>query len=255
MMPQMMKYIRRLIGVFIMFCLVPFQAGADETVRAFMDGVKHYQSGDYGSAVDAFLKVHNSGVQNGKLFYNLGNACLRDNRLGHAILWYERALKLIPDDPDLKFNYRFALSQTKDEKGLTPKAVFKVLFFWNHILSAEAIRWTAIWLNVIFWSILTLRQVYGKRGFRLIQSLILVFVVVFTATAVYNGYREVYQKAAVILPDKAAIRSGPAGDATELFVLHAGTKVKIEKVTEHHYRIFYSDGKIGWVEKTVLGII
>lgn len=239
----------------IILGLLSCPAGADENVRVFLDGVKAYRSGDYPSAVDAFLSVHQDGVQNGKLFYNLGNAYLRDNRLGPAILWYERALRLIPNDPDLKFNYNFALSRIKDERGVVTAPVFRILFFWNHMFSAEAILWAAIGLNAVFWSILILRQVIGKRGFHGSQSLILVFVLVLTATAVYNEYRRHYHHEAVILPDAVAIRSGPAVDTTELFVLHAGTKVKIEKEMGNHYRIFYSDGKIGWVEKAKVGMI
>jgi uncharacterized protein YgiM (DUF1202 family) len=51
------------------------------------------------------------------------------------------------------------------------------------------------------------------------------------------------------------VRSGLTEDSTELFVLHAGTKVKIGKERNGFYRISFSDTKIGWLKKSEVGII
>ena len=51
------------------------------------------------------------------------------------------------------------------------------------------------------------------------------------------------------------VRSGLTEDSTELFVLHAGTKVKIGKERNVFYRISFSDTKIGWLKKSEVGII
>ena len=69
-------------------------------------GTAAYRQGDWPGAIRAFDQLAGSGVENGRLFYNLGNAHLKNDDLGRALLWYERALQLIPDDPDLKFQLR-----------------------------------------------------------------------------------------------------------------------------------------------------
>ncbi|MBW1759842.1 MAG: hypothetical protein JRG68_04405 [Deltaproteobacteria bacterium] len=38
-------------------------------------------------------------------------------------------------------------------------------------------------------------------------------------------------------------------------VLHAGTKVKIEKEKKEFVRIYFSDGKIGWINKREAGVV
>jgi SH3-like domain-containing protein len=78
---------------------------------------------------------------------------------------------------------------------------------------------------------------------------------IFTLTAVYNDYEADFIKEAVILPAKVSIRSGLTNDATELFVLHAGTKVKIDKEKDDYIRISFSEGKIGWIKKSDAGVI
>jgi tetratricopeptide (TPR) repeat protein len=244
------------IGCVIIFILLTVPAHADEMTRAFLDGIKHYKENNFAGAISEFSKIADAGVKNSRLFYNLGNAYLRNNDLGHAILWYERALKLAPDDPDLRFNYEYALSQVKDERDDKDISVFRILFFWKHALSAETIRLTAIILNAVFWLAVILRLIQKKKKIlRIPAYLILVPAVIFTLTAFYNYYEESHLRQAVILPPEVSVRSGLTDDSTELFILHAGTRVRIEKEKDEFFRIYFSEGKIGWIKKEAAGVI
>ncbi|OQY54371.1 MAG: hypothetical protein B6245_21370 [Desulfobacteraceae bacterium 4572_88] len=246
----------RITGCLMLFALMGTPAQATEMTRAFLDGVTHYKENNFGEAISAFSKIAETGVKNSKLFYNLGNAYLKNDDLGHAILWYERALCLTPDDPDLKFNHEYAVSQVRDERDDKALSVFRILFFWKHVLSPETVQWTAIILNLIFWLIVTIRVIQKKK--RILKTpgyLAVGLALVFTFTASYNYYETAYVKRAVILPAKVSVRSGLADEATELFVLHAGTKVRIEKEHKDFYRIFFSEGKIGWIRKSDAGSI
>jgi tetratricopeptide (TPR) repeat protein len=229
--------------------------GAGEIAQTFLDGIKNYKEGRFAEASAAFSKVADEGIKNGKLFYNLGNSHLKNGDIGNAILWYERSLKLSPDDPDLKFNYEYALSLTRDEKGDKELPLVRILFFWKYLLSQTYIQWAAIFFNTIFWSLTTVRTVQRKDRFKTLSHLILILGLIFTLTAVYNDYEADFIKEAVILPAKVSIRSGLTNDATELFVLHAGTKVKIDKEKDDYIRISFSEGKIGWIKKSDAGVI
>ena len=241
-------------GVMILFILLT-GAEASELTMAFLDGIKHYKAQEYAEAVSAFSNVADAGIQNGKLFYNLGNAYLKNGQLGHAVLWYERALRLMPGDPDLKFNHEYALSLIKDEADDGNLPVFRVLFFWKHLMRATTIQWTGIILNLFAVLILTVRVVRKNKTVRTPAYLLLILAVIFILTAVYNFYETAHIKKAVILPEQVSVRSGLTGNATELFVLHTGTKVTIEKENEAFFRIYFSNGKIGWINKSDAGII
>jgi tetratricopeptide (TPR) repeat protein len=104
-----------------------------------------------------------AGTDNGKLFYNLGNAYLKNDDLGRALLWYERALKRIPDDPDLRFNYDYALTLTKDERGEKESPLLRILFFWKYQLSHSTVRWIAIFFNAALWTALSVLVIRKKR--------------------------------------------------------------------------------------------
>jgi tetratricopeptide (TPR) repeat protein len=230
-------------------------AAADsEMPRAFLDGLNQYRAGDYDEAISSFTRIAESGVRNSKLFYNLGNACLKSGDLGRAVWWYERALKLAPNDPDLKFNHNYALSLIKDapEENVS---VYKILFFWRRLLSQREVQWVAIFLNLLLWQFFILQTLLKKSISRTAGYLLVAITAVFVLTAAYNHYQEVYAKHAVILPAEVSVRSGFADDSTELFVLHAGTKVKLERENRGFLRIYFSEGKIGWIRKSDAGVI
>ncbi len=228
---------------------------ADPLPQNFLDGIRYYREGDYGKAVSEFQKIADAGIQNGQLYYNIGNAYLRSNRIGHAVLWYERALKLTPEDPDLRFNYTYALSLTKDERAERGASLVRVLFFWKYLLSPTLIRWIAIGLNLLFWMAMFVRLIRQKKILKTPMYLLLFMTLIFTGTAGYNYYERVYQKEGVILPEQVSVRSGLTEESTELFVLHAGTKIGVEREKDGHVQIFFSEGKIGWIEKSQIGII
>jgi len=246
---------------FILFTLLLLalagNAGAQdkELTQAFLNGIDQYKSGDFAGAVQSFQKLADAGIRSGKLFYNLGNAYLKTGQIGHAMLWYERALQLIPDDPDLRFNYEYALTLLKDDRGEKNISIVRILFFWKYLLSSSAVRIIALVLNALFWIMITIRLAMRKKLLKTPIVLTLILASVFSLTAIYNYYESKYFRMAVILSEEVAVRSGLSDDATELFRLHGGSKIRIEKEKDQYYRIFFSEGKIGWIHSTDAGVI
>lgn len=230
-------------------------AMASEDARIFMDGTAAYHKGDWPAAIKAFEQLADRGIDNGRLFYNLGNAYLKNDDLGHALLWYERALKRIPDDPDLHFNYNYALTLTKDEPGERDSPLLRILFFWKYQLSPSTVGWIAILLNAALWIALSILVVRKKRLLRPSVVLTAAATVVFCATAAFNYVEAIQVRYAVILTEQAAVRSGFTDTATQLFVLHAGTRVRVGRETDTRLLIRYTEDKIGWVKRSEAGII
>ncbi len=241
--------------VFAAVMLFAWDLYASDTARTFISGIEAYRSGDWPAAIEAFEAIAAKGIQNGQLYYNLGNAYLKNDELGKAVLWYERALKRIPEDPDLRFNYEYALTLTKDERGLQSSPLLRILFFWKYQLNDTTIRWVAIALNAALWIALTVLSLRSKRRLRFGIVAIAAGAAIFTATAVFNYYETARVRHAVILPGKVAVRSGFSDSATELFVLHAGTKVRISRESGTHLLVRYTADKIGWVKKAEVGVI
>ncbi len=223
--------------------------------RLFIEGVTAYNKGDYKAAVSAFETIAEKGVKNGRLFYNLGNAYLKDKQIGPAVLWYERALVMMPDDPDLKFNHDYVLTLTKDEKKETESPLIRIIFFWKYQLSHKTVLWAAVILNAVLWISVSIMIIMKKRPVRTPVLILAMVAGVFIFTALYNYQEASGAQYAVILPERISVRSGLSNAATELFVLHAGTKVRVEKQNQTHFRIRYAADKIGWIVKSNAGVI
>ena len=228
---------------------------ADEDARRFLYGVGAFQDGNYAGAIEAFEDLTAKGRVNPKLYYNLANTYLKNGDLGPAMLWYERAAKLDPGDPDLRFNLDYARSLVKDQGDVTASSIYRILFFWKYLLSFETICWLALGLNLCFWTLRTIWLFKRRRPLRAIGPATMFVAAVFILTALYNYHERAGAKEAIILPAEAAVRSGLAPDATELFVLHSGTKVRVEREKEGFARIRFTEDKIGWLPASQIGRI
>ena len=65
----------------------------------------------------------------------------------------------------------------------------------------------------------------------------------------------VNSKEAVIMSTAAPIKSSPDRAATDLFVLHEGTKLTIEESTDGWVEIRIADGRKGWIESSRIELI
>ena len=236
----------------LVYC-VPAQA--DTHAQLFLDGIKQYEAREYGKAAELFEKLAAGGIHNGKLYYNLANAYLKQGKLGPARLWYERARRLIPGDPDLSFNMKYARSLLKDEPATLNSPVFQVIFFWKDMLPAVSWQWVGIVTGTIFWSLLACAYYTKKRGFRPFIYGFLCVALLSSGTAVYLSNASAIHPRAVVLEKVISVRSGFSSETTELFELHEGTLVAVEKQKNGYLKIRYAKDKIGWVSNTMAEII
>ncbi|MCA1784850.1 MAG: BatD family protein, partial [Desulfobacteraceae bacterium] len=133
------KLVKTLAMVILAVCLagaLPEPGHAADTTPRFIDAVNKYQAGAFAAAAKSFEAIAESGIRNGHLFYNIGNAWFKAGETGHAILWYERANRLIPRDPDLRFNLAYARTLVKDKQE-TRVSLDDVLFFWQGLIPLQ----------------------------------------------------------------------------------------------------------------------
>ncbi|NIP92203.1 MAG: tetratricopeptide repeat protein, partial [Akkermansiaceae bacterium] len=80
--------------------------------------------------------VRDGGIENGKLFYNMGNAYFRAGDLGRAILNYRKAEQFSPNDRNVQQNLEYARSQRKDDLGKKDETkALRTLLFWHYDFS------------------------------------------------------------------------------------------------------------------------
>ena len=248
--------------VAVLLMLLPVFGARAEEASAWDQAVAAYTEGRYEDAVTLFEGLETEGLYNGaELFYNLAGAYFKSGETGKAVLYYERALRLDPSDPDIRYNLEFARATTRDE--ITPVPEF-VLRTWMRKISYAftANAWAVISI-VLFALVLGLvllfllgRSVASRRaGFFSAIAALLLF-------ALSLGFSLSLRKEAlrtdeaIVLKAVSSVRSSPSEDsAKDLFILHEGTKVGILERVSGYDKISLSDGRQGWILDSDLEII
>ena len=215
---------------------------------------------EYQKAIDGYEALLKKGVS-AELYYNLGNAYYRTENITRAVLNYERALLLSPSDPDIRFNLQMARSKTIDK--ITPEQeMFFVTWYRSLVNLASVDGWARTALLALALAImLTLVYLFSERiwlrkvGFFGAMALIILFIV---SNVFAHQQKEllVNRGGAIVISSAVTVKSTPAKQGTDLFILHEGTKVTITDSSMKEWKgIRLADGKEGWIETSQIELI
>jgi tetratricopeptide (TPR) repeat protein len=210
-----------------------------------------YEDGRFTEAAAQYQALVDGGAVDGTVYYNLGNAYFKAGDLGHAILNYRRAQRLIPRDPDVDANLQLARALTKDrleaEGGGTPVSfVRRVLVEWVTLDEASALA-LGLWVVLC---VLVVGAVLWRRGRTGLRHGILVVSTLLALSILSVGvqlYEERGQKPAVVVVQSVEAHSGPGTDYLTEFSLHAGAEVRVLEERGGWARIGLPGDLQGWV--------
>ena len=229
--------------------------GAEPTsAERWSSGNAAYSAGNYDEAITEYQTIIDGGEYSLELYYNLANAHFKAENIGKAILYYNKALRLDPSQEDVLHNLAIVEAKTKDQVGE------ETTFFL-----AEWMRALRNTMSCTVWSVLSLVTFALFLAFALLFLLAspikvrkagfycaLCAVVLFVATtsfAISSRNDILTHDEAIVLSPAISVKSSPDRSATDLFVLHEGTKVRIVSEVDEWCEVVLADGKKGWLQK------
>ena len=236
---------------------VPENGSADEL---FKKAASFYSKGRYAEAASTYEAILERNGSSFELYYNLGNAWYKANEPAHAILNYERALRMKPGDRDARFNLE--LCQTKIVDKIDPVGVF-LLTRWYRSLGNNfnsndwaiiSIVFFILFISSLFAYFFSRKSWPKKAGFYLgiLSLLICIMSLVFSS----QKYHEITNPdQAILFSPTVTVKSSPDQSGTDLFILHEGTKVTIKNEIGSWKEIELPDGNVGWVESRYMETI
>lgn len=237
-----------LLSLFI--CKTSF---ADNNTIVFDSANAAYAKGDFEKAIEQYESLIKSNSVSSEVYYNLGNAYFKINNIGLAILNYERAKKIDPDDEDLLTNLKLANQRTEDKIDAAPQLF---LSEWkNGIVDIFNEReWSVI--CIVFFSfslllfgiyILSHNNALKKTGF--FGGIFILAATVFIFFIAQNNYESTKNSAdAIVISATATITGSPNEKGTKLFILHEGTKVVVTQEAADWTEIKIANGNVGWIK-------
>lgn len=223
-------------------------------------GNQYYQSKQYDKAVDTYQQIVSAGFEGTSLYYNLGDAYYREGKLGLAILYYEKALRLSPGDGDAIHNLKIANARTVDKIEALPQ--FFLFEWWESLLALSSVTgWTyaAYAFYILFLFSIGLYFFAKRSGLQrsavysgFATTLLLVITVSLLAVKLN---REMNVKSAIVIAPTATVKLSPDSTSNDAFIIHEGLKVRELNSVGDWIDIRLQDGKEGWIQRNDIATI
>lgn len=244
--------------LFVLFTLIgsvifsPVCCATPSVEELFQQGNTFYEQENYQEAIARYRAILSSGIENGYVYYNLGNALLKSQRIGEAILHYERARRLLPRDEDVAFNLQYVKALTLDKmEQQTDGKIIGILKRIRDAFTPDEVGFVML-IFFLLLSLLTMMGIFASRQWRgrlfYIGALPALFWIVsgilfMSAASHYSSTAE-----AILLAPQVEAKTGPGEGYSAVFEIHEGAKVRIQRERLDWVEIQLPNKVIGWVQ-------
>jgi tetratricopeptide (TPR) repeat protein len=225
-----------------------------EPALLFQQANEHYQQGRYDQAALIYRGLIEQGYQSGNLYYNLGNTYLKLGQTGQAVLYYEKARRLIPWDSDLNTSLELALTEVKE--GLTGwfGKTYRALLFLAPLNQLTLATSALLFLFTLFICLAMLlpglkNKTTSKVKHGFFSLTVTTGILLFCLSCVTAiTYFDQTQKQAVIVKSAVNAYYEPKVSETISFALDEGSRIYLLETKDDWTRIKRRDGKWGWIK-------
>lgn len=218
---------------------------------------KLYQQEEYIAALDLYQQIEKQEMESSALYFNMGNIYYKTNQVAPSIYYYEKALRMSPNDKDIRFNLSFANTMVLDNIEPLPKSLGQK-FMDNIVMRFTYETWAKISVSLAFlFAVLFLLYHFSystnkKRIYFITSILSVIFVTVSLFFSYRNKHYVENKIEAIIFSAQAEVKSAPTNSSDIYFELHEGTKVLVLEVLDNWKKIKIADGKMGWMKDSNL---
>lgn len=253
----MIKLIQTLFILVLLGLTVQAQ---DQALNNFKEANQWYEEGLYDSSITIYQALLENDYSSADLHYNLANAYFKTNRIAPAILHYEKALKINPSHEDAAFNLAIANEKTIDRIDAIPELFLRR--WWNSLVNLISYeQWAKLIpilliIGLIGFTLYLFLKTLAIRKFGFYIALFCLTFSLFSWFMASQQYSYLNKSSfAIVLQPTVNINSSPSTGSSKLFVLHEGTKLKVEEEKEDWLKVSLPNGNEGWIKKSMVGVI
>ena len=254
----MMMIFKRLFTLSFVFLTLNLTVFSNTDSAALFNAANTaFQNKNYEAAIQQYETILKNGLVSKEVYFNLGNCFYKKNKIGRAILNYERALLLKPNDKEVLHNLDIAKEQRVDEIEALPD--FFLAKWWKSIRQLiSSGGWSflgilTLWAGIgglILWLLGKTRE-HRKKGFAIGLGLVLFSVLPFALSYSSYSYSK-NSKNAIVLNNQISLKSGADEASTEILKINEGTKVNIQEKVSNWYKVRLENGEVGWLLDSAL---
>lgn len=219
---------------------------SQETWQSAQDAYLQDEMEKAASLFEEFLLTH---PESHTAMYNLANCYLQLGNTGKSILWYERALRLRPNDQDTRHNLSIA-----NARRIEPVVEIRDFFLTRWMRTAAGV------LSVKGWAILSLLFFWGgvvffakrlrvgieRKDRRVLFAIAVCFVLsILLGSQRYRDLRK--DHIAIVLDQQIEVFIAPETGSKRVSNIHAGEKVVIIDSLDQFLKVRLANYEQGWI--------
>ncbi len=235
----------------IAFWFVPSLCWGAETAKVFQEANTSYKTGDYAKAAELYDSLTLQEPQVVAFYYNLANTYVRLGKLSHAILNYEKALRLDPRSADARENLRYTRGlleyRVEDNRNWYLKAVEALLkSMTGREINIAVLLIEGVFLVGAIFFFLVGRGLFWNPW----QKFVFLLLVVVGLIAVGKQIQSNVICDAIVMQKECEARYGPSEHDQVAFRMGEGIKVFVMDRREDWSRVLLTNGESGWVKNS-----
>ncbi len=250
--------VNRFMLIVLTLTALSASASPGEAPEEFEMANKFYRDKDFHSAIRLYESVLNQGLESPALYFNLGNAYFKNGDLGYAVLYYMKARRLSPEDPDIRQNLQFARQFSRVQMEgvqLNPINTFFTSFVDRYRLGFLA--WVSSLFFVLLMVILIIRFGVGIQNPAVRIGIImgLVLVLITSGLTAFKYRQDFLTQRAVIVAEESPVLTGPSPQSDVELEGAPGLVVDILDESGDYYNVLFENKRRGWIRKDLVAVI
>lgn len=214
-----------------------------------------FQSGDYSTAIESYQNLIGEGYRQAEIYYNLGNCYSAKGDRGHAVINYERALRLDPHNRDTRHN--LALISKPVEDAITVLPAFFLTRWLQAIANLASVTSWAWWTILFSWlclgSVIAYIWFYHRISRAITGPMVIASLAIVLVCASMGWYRNHLlhdHSIAVVIKDQTEFKYAPEDNSETIHSLLAGTRLELVDTISNWYKVILTNKDEGWIEKS-----
>ncbi len=251
---------KSIIYIAILFTQILFAQSKSEAKKTFEQGNDLYQKEQFEQAAAKYEQVLKEGLVSDEVYFNLGNAYYKLNKVALSVYNFEKAKQLNPTCSSIENNLDFSKKLAVDEFNVVPRAgMDKLLFDTTSVFHYNTWAWISVAVAFVF--LLAFAGFYFLQSTmpkRLFFGLMTIAVLVLIASLLSARFQKKYRdsnKSAIVFETVTAIHSEPKDTSPEITPIHEGAKVLIIEDVNGWSKVALPNGVQGWIPKTAIRML
>ena len=209
-----------------------------------------YRQSHFAEAVEDDQAILARGTENGVVYYNLGNAFLKNEQVNEALWAYLKAKQWLPRDADVQANLEYAqsLRSAGSDASLAPARWIRWLTFRQRCTTRELAWWAGAlsWVAVLGWILVLWLPAIRRIGSPAAWLASLSAAAFLAALMVQAGWVDAVPTALTVR-DQVEVKFAPQATGTTHYTLPAGTRVRVLGREGSWVQVRRADGRAGWI--------